>query len=146
MKQSFDSGHYCRIMSPWMTSIFWPYNTVVLFVSPQLLLQYLMQGFESCNTVQPCIEHVHKGNRIWIRSCFAQLCTLEYTYFDHITLYYGSWVRNSSYSIWCGNLKLATQFRHALSMCMKKIEFWSRSLLQNFVPVHNIHAHLLSLL
>ena len=27
-KQCFDSGHYCRIMSPWMTHIFWPYHTV----------------------------------------------------------------------------------------------------------------------
>ena len=33
-----------------------------LFLTPQLLLQYLMQGFEACITVQTCTEHVHKGN------------------------------------------------------------------------------------
>ena len=31
---------------------------IILFLSPQLLLQYVMQGFETRNTVQKCIEHV----------------------------------------------------------------------------------------
>ena len=39
---------------------------VVLFLSPQLLLQYLTQGIETCNIAQTCIEHVHKGNRTLI--------------------------------------------------------------------------------
>ena len=70
-KQNFDPEHYCRIMSPWMTYIFWPYRIVVLFVSPQLPLKYLMQGFETCYTVQTCIWYVHKRNRI------AELCPLK---------------------------------------------------------------------
>ena len=46
-------------MCPWMTYIALPYNIVVLFMSPQLLHQYLMQGFDTCYTVT-CIEHVHE--------------------------------------------------------------------------------------
>ena len=45
-----------------MIYIFRPHQTVILFVSPQLLLQYLMQGLETCYTVQTCIGHVHEGN------------------------------------------------------------------------------------
>ena len=39
-----------------------PGHFVVLFLSPQLLLQYLMQRFETCNTAQVCTEHEHNGN------------------------------------------------------------------------------------
>ena len=35
-----------------------PYLAVILFVSPQLLLQYLIQGFKICYTVQACIWYV----------------------------------------------------------------------------------------
>ena len=62
--KNFHSGHYCRIMSTVITYIFCQYHTVVLFMSPQFLLQYLMQ-----------------------------------------------------------DLKLATQFRHALGICMKEVKF-----------------------
>ena len=50
----------------------WTSHFVVLFMSLQLLLQNLIQGFETCNTVQTCnehmhsvflYEHMHKGNR-----------------------------------------------------------------------------------
>ena len=51
---------------------------VVLFVSLQHLLQYLMQGFETCNTAQTCTEHVQRGNRILIQVIFAELCPLEF--------------------------------------------------------------------
>ena len=50
---------------------------VVLLLSPQVLLQYLMQGSETCNTVQTCIEHVHKGNRILIQIIIAELYSIE---------------------------------------------------------------------
>ena len=49
----------------------------VLFLSPQVLLQYLMQGSETCNTVQICIEHVHKGNRLLIQVIIAEVCPTE---------------------------------------------------------------------
>ena len=35
----------------------------VAFLSQQLLLQYSVQAFETCNAVQVCIEHVHKGKQ-----------------------------------------------------------------------------------
>ena len=50
---------------------------VVLFVPLQLLHQYLMQGFETCNTVQTCIEHVHKGNSIMIQSLLQNYVPLN---------------------------------------------------------------------
>ena len=50
----------------WLT-YFGPYHTVVLFLSPQHLLKYLMQGLETWNTVRIGIGHMHKGNRILIR-------------------------------------------------------------------------------
>ena len=62
--KNFHSGHYCRIMSTVITYIFCQYHTVVLFMSPQLLLQYLMQGFKTCYTVQICTGHVHEGSEI----------------------------------------------------------------------------------
>ena len=43
---------------------------LVLFLSPQLLLRFLMLEFEICNTVQTCIGHVLKGNRILIKALF----------------------------------------------------------------------------
>ena len=49
----------------------------VLFLSLQLLLQYLMQGLDTCNTVKTCIGHVHKGNGIWILVIIAKFCLLE---------------------------------------------------------------------
>ena len=59
----------------------------LLVLSPQLLLQYLMQGLETCNMVQTCIEYLHKGNRILIQVFIVELCPLEWhTRFDHITL------------------------------------------------------------
>ena len=45
---------------------------VVLIVSPQLLQQYLMQGFEPCNTVQTFIEYVLKGNVIFLSKSLLQ--------------------------------------------------------------------------
>ena len=37
------------------------------------LQQYLMQGPETCNTIQICIKHVHKGNGILIQVIIAEL-------------------------------------------------------------------------
>ena len=62
--KNFHSGHYCRIMSTVITYIFCQYHTVVLFMSPQLLLQYLMQRFKTCYTVQTCTGHVREGSEI----------------------------------------------------------------------------------
>ena len=71
-----------------------------LFLSLQLLLQYLMQGFEMCNTVQICIEHVHKGNRILIQAIIAELYPLErYAYFGPYYTLVLSCLTISSYSI-----------------------------------------------
>ena len=47
---------------------------MIQFVSQQLLL-YLMQGFETCYTVQTCIWHMLKGNRILIQVKIAELCS-----------------------------------------------------------------------
>ena len=54
-----------------------PSHFVVVFLSLQLLLQNLMKGFETCNTVQICIERVHKRNRVLIQVIIAELCPLE---------------------------------------------------------------------
>ena len=56
---------------------FGPYHTLVLFLSPHLLLQCLVQGFETCNIVQTCIGHVHKGNKILIQDIIAELYLLN---------------------------------------------------------------------
>ena len=50
-----------------------------MFVSPQLLLQYLMQGFETCYTVQTCIGHGHEGNVTLIQVIIAELRPLLLT-------------------------------------------------------------------
>ena len=57
--------------------IFISYNTVVLFLSPQLLLQYLMQGFETCYVVQTRIGHVHEGYRSLIPVSNGELFSLN---------------------------------------------------------------------
>ena len=54
-----------------------PSHFVVLFLSPQFLLQYFMQGLETCNTVLTCIEHVYNGNKLLIKVIIAELCPLE---------------------------------------------------------------------
>ena len=36
-----------------------------------------MQGFETCNTVYICIEHVHKGNRCLIKVIIADSIPLN---------------------------------------------------------------------
>ena len=41
---------------------------VVLSVGPQLLVRYLIQGFETYNTVQTCIEHVQKETEFSFRA------------------------------------------------------------------------------
>ena len=46
---------------------------VLLILTPQLLLQYLMQGSETCYTVQTCIGHAHKGSGILIQVIIAEL-------------------------------------------------------------------------
>ena len=43
----------------------------LLFLSPQLLLHFLMPGFETFNTVPTCMEPVHLGNRILIQTFIA---------------------------------------------------------------------------
>ena len=48
---------------------------LAVLLSPQLL-GYLMQGFETCNTAQTCIEHVHKGKRILTQVIIAELIRL----------------------------------------------------------------------
>ena len=42
-----------------------------------ILLQYLMQGFETCYTVQTCIGHVCEGNGILFHVVIAELCLLK---------------------------------------------------------------------
>ena len=56
---------------------------VVVFSSPQFLLQYLMQGLKLQNilhVVQTYIEHVHKENRILIQVIIAELCHMNDIY------------------------------------------------------------------
>ena len=45
---------------------------LVMFLSP-----YLMQGFETCNTVQTCVGHMYKGNRILIQVIIGKLSPHE---------------------------------------------------------------------
>ena len=75
--KNFHSGHYCRITSTVITYIFCQYHIVVLFMSPQLLLQYLLQGFKTCYTVQTCTGHVHEGSEIWLRSLLQNYVPLN---------------------------------------------------------------------
>ena len=63
---------------PFALSSVCPSLFVVLFLPPpKLLLQYVMQAFETCNIVQTCIEHVPRGNRILIQVIIAELCPLN---------------------------------------------------------------------
>ena len=72
-------GHIVYILvSTYFHPSFGPSHFVVVFLPPQLLLQFSMQGFETCSTVQTCIEHVHKGNRILIQVIIAELYPLEW--------------------------------------------------------------------
>ena len=48
-------------------------------MSLQLLIQYLMQVFETCYTVQTCIGHAHEGNGILIQGIIAELYPLPLT-------------------------------------------------------------------
>lgn len=108
-------------------------NFVVLFMSLQLLLQYLMLGCETCDTVQICIELVHKGIGIYNSGHYCRICPLNDT--NILTISHRSTVlclRNSSYNIWCRDLILATQFKYVFCICMKETEFWFRSPSQNY--------------
>ena len=73
---------------------FRPSSFVVVFSSPQLLLKYLMQGFETFNTAQTCIEHVHKGNRVLIQSLLQNYVPLNDMHI--LTISYCSTVRISA--------------------------------------------------
>ena len=102
-------------------------------MSPQLLLQHLKQGFETCYTVQTCIEHVSATPPEGFETCYTvQICiwhvvsAIPPTVFD------------------CKDLELATEFRYALDMCIKKTEFLPRSLMQNYVPFNDIHIWTIS--
>ena len=48
-------------------------------MSLQLLLQYLIQVFETCYIVQTCIGHVYEGNGIFIQVIIAELYPLPLT-------------------------------------------------------------------
>lgn len=65
---------------PLNENIFWLYHTVVLFVSPQLLLQNFMQRFKTCYTVQTSILHVHV-NRFLIKHLLILDMTIAWTSF-----------------------------------------------------------------
>ena len=69
----------------WITNIFWPYHTILLFVSPQLLLQHLMQAFETCDTVQTCTADVHKETEFWFRSLLQNYVPLNNIYIRRIS-------------------------------------------------------------
>ena len=89
----FVPACYCRIISPLITyklkSYLHALCMAVLFLSPELLLKYSRQGFETCNTVKTCIKCVHKGHVILIQLSTAELYSLvRYTYFDHISMPY----------------------------------------------------------
>ena len=76
-------GH---ILYPCTSVHVFPTHFVVLFLA-LLLVEYLMLGFETCNTFQTCIEHAHKGNNILLQLILKELCPLEgYAHFDHIIL------------------------------------------------------------
>ena len=79
-----------EIICPWRTYLFWPYNTVVLFLSLQRLLQYLRQGFGTCNTVQTCIEHVHKRNRFLIQVCPLEWHVYKFWQYHSVVLFLSS--------------------------------------------------------
>ena len=68
-----------------MTYIFLPYYIVALFLSPQLILQYLMQVLETFGTkFKLCIWHVHEGNGISIALFLSKYCRIM-SPFQHIS-------------------------------------------------------------
>ena len=71
-----EEGHIVLLLSVALPSVC-PSLFVVLFLSPKLPLQYVMQAFENCNIVQTCIEHVPRGNRYLIQVIIAELCRLN---------------------------------------------------------------------
>ena len=77
-------------------------STCTVLVSATLPTVFDAGTLKTYNIVQICIEHVHKGNRNLIQVIMAELCPiLCHTNFKHITLWYYSCLRNSSYSISC---------------------------------------------
>ena len=66
-----------------MTYIFWTISRCYTVFASHLLLQYLIQGFETCKTVQTFrrLEHVHKGSRILIQDIMAELCVPEWHWY-----------------------------------------------------------------
>ena len=68
---------------------------------------------------------------------FALVRTFVCTTVRHFVVLFN--LHESTYSIWSMDLKLATQFRHALNMCSKETEIWSGSLLPIYVPLNDIH-------
>ena len=64
------------------------FTLVCTSVSPSIILcitvlvsatppRVFYAGFETCTTLQTCIEHVYKGKRILIQLFFAEYCPLE---------------------------------------------------------------------
>ena len=81
-----------------------------------------MQGFETCNKVQTCIDHVFEGNGIFIQVILFKvpLNDIHISFISHCGTVMPSQFLLQNY---CRDLKLATQFRHALNMCIRETEY-----------------------
>ena len=112
MKQNFDTVHYCRITPPWMTDIFWTIPhccSILVSATPPKVFDAGTWNLKHSSGMQFCF-----------RSLLQNYIPLNDIHFlDHITLYC-SCLCISSFSIWCRDLKLAAQFRHALNICTRE--------------------------
>ena len=67
---------------------------------PQLLLPYLMQGFEICNAVQTGIEYMCLKEMKLFQVIFAELCSLVFFSFLFLSFFFSQMIFNFSY---CSN-------------------------------------------
>ena len=128
-KQNFDPGHYCRIMFPWMTHIFWPYShalcTAIVFLSPQLLPYF---DHISMPYVQQYCLCLHKTpysiqTRL-IQHVFAAISPFKYLRHFGWICRKGGFVAVTLPQVYKLDLKLATQLKHALDMYIKETKLW----------------------
>ena len=84
-----------------------------------------MQRFETCNTVQTCIEHIHKENRfdLLFRSLLQNCVPLNDIHNLSIPHCNTVPVSATPTVFDAGQLKLSLQFRPAFGMCIKEVKF-----------------------
>ena len=81
-----------------------------------------MQGFETCNAVQTCIEHVHKGNIILMQIIFTELRPFELlTHFGTICSIGGYMVLSVSVQPFRKYIQLSLETCNLVQAC---IDMW----------------------